>query len=180
MLRKCLLNKGVDGERGGGRRRKEGREDQSMENMSCEAVGTEHLFSKRYHSFVNQSGSVTQSHHLKSFSVNMYPSPGLPQWLSGTESTCQCRRCRFNPWLRKIPRRRKWQPTPVFLPRKSHGQRSLEGYSPWGLKESDTTQQLKQQTTFTPPSTPMHRLLLSLGSPLRSIRSLSLDGKTKQ
>ena len=42
----------------------------------------------------------------------------------------------------KIPWRRKWQPTPVFLPGASHGQRSLAGYSPWGHKESDTTEQL--------------------------------------
>ena len=77
MLRICLLNKGVDGERGGRRRRKEEKEDQSVENMSWEAVGTEHLFSKRCHSFVNQGGSITQSHHLESFSVNIYPSPEL-------------------------------------------------------------------------------------------------------
>ena len=51
----------------------------------------------------------------------------------------QCRRCRFDPWVRKIPWRRKWQPTPVFLPKKLHGQRSLAGYSPWGLKELDMT-----------------------------------------
>ena len=38
----------------------------------------------------------------------------LPGWLSGKESTCRCRRCGFNPWVRKIPWRRKWQPTPVF------------------------------------------------------------------
>ena len=44
---------------------------------------------------------------------------GLPRWLSGKESTCQCRRCRFNPWVRKIPWRRKWQPTPVFFLGKS-------------------------------------------------------------
>ena len=44
----------------------------------------------------------------------------------------------FDPWVRKIPWRRKWQPIPVFLPGKSHGQKSLEGYSPWGCKESDT------------------------------------------
>ena len=67
---------------------------------------------------------------------------GLPWWLSGKESTCQCRTRRFNPWVRKIPWRRKWQPTLVCLPGKSHGQRSLVGYSPWGLKESDTTQWL--------------------------------------
>ena len=53
---------------------------------------------------------------------------------SGKESTCQCRRCRFDSQVRKIPWRRKWQPTPVFLPGKSHGQRSLVGFTPWGHK----------------------------------------------
>ena len=48
----------------------------------------------------------------------------------------------FNPWVRKIPWRRKWQPTPVLLPGKSDGWRSLVGYSPWGYKESDTTERL--------------------------------------
>ena len=61
-------------------------------------------------------------------------------WLSGKESTC--RRQRFDPWIVKIPWRRKWQPTPVFLPGKSHGQRSLAGNSPRGCKELDTTEQL--------------------------------------
>ena len=65
---------------------------------------------------------------------------GLPRWCSGKESTCQCRRHRFNPWIRKIPWRRKWQPTPVLLPGKSHGQKHLIGYSPRGRKESDMTQ----------------------------------------
>ena len=46
---------------------------------------------------------------------------------------------RFEPWVEKIPWRRKWQPTLVFLPRKSHGQRSLVGYNLWGSKEWDTT-----------------------------------------
>ena len=54
----------------------------------------------------------------------------------------QCGRPGFDPWVRKIPWRRKWQPTPVFLPRKSHGQRSLAGYSPRDGKESDTTERL--------------------------------------
>jgi len=48
----------------------------------------------------------------------------------------------FNPWVRKIPWKRKWQPTPVFLPGQFHEQRSMAGYSPWGRKESDTTKQL--------------------------------------
>ena len=50
--------------------------------------------------------------------------------------------CEFNTRLRKIPRRRKWLPIPVILPGESHGQRSLASYSPWGLKESDMTEQL--------------------------------------
>ena len=53
------------------------------------------------------------------------------QW---EESTCQYRGRGFDPWVRKIPWRRAWQPTPVFLPGESHGQRSLGGYSPWGHK----------------------------------------------
>ena len=48
----------------------------------------------------------------------------------------------FNPWVRKIPWRRKGQPTAVFSPGKFHRQRTLAGYSPWGCKESDTTEQL--------------------------------------
>ena len=54
----------------------------------------------------------------------------------------QCRRPGFDPWVRKIPWRRKWQPSPVFLPWEFHGQRSLAGYNPWGPKESDTTERL--------------------------------------
>ena len=58
---------------------------------------------------------------------------GFPGSANGKEPACQCskhKRCRFNPWVGKIPWRRAWQPTPVFLPGKSQGQRSLEGYSP--------------------------------------------------
>ena len=58
-------------------------------------------------------------------------------WLSGEESTCQCRRHRFDAWVGKIPWRRKWQPTPVFLLGKSHGQGSLVG---WGPGESEVAQ----------------------------------------
>ena len=59
------------------------------------------------------------------------------------ESACQCTRHRrhgFHPWVGKTPWRRKWQPSPVFLTGKSHGRRSLVGYSPRGDKEADTTQ----------------------------------------
>ena len=49
----------------------------------------------------------------------------------------------FNPWVGKIHECKKWQPAPVFLPGKSHGQRGLMGYSPWGHKELDMTDQLR-------------------------------------
>ena len=61
----------------------------------------------------------------------------FPRGASGKESACQCRRHKkrvFSPWVGKIPWRRKWQPTPVFFPGESHGQRNLAGYSPWGCK----------------------------------------------
>ena len=61
------------------------------------------------------------------------------------ESTCQCRRLKrpgSDPWVGKVPWRRKWQPTPVCLPGKFHGQRSLVGYSPWGGTELDMTEHM--------------------------------------
>ena len=76
------------------------------------------------------------------------PSPG---GASGKEPTCQCRRRErhiFNPRVRKIPWRRKWQPSPVSLLGESHGQRSLEGNSLWGCKESGMTEWARSgQTT---------------------------------
>ena len=71
---------------------------------------------------------------------------GFPVGASGKESACQCRRlksCGFNPWRRvggKIPWSRKWHPTPIFLPGKFHGLRSLEGYGPGVTRELDTTE----------------------------------------
>ena len=70
---------------------------------------------------------------------------GFSRWFSGKELACQCRRLRrhgFDPWPGKIPWRKKWQPTPVFLPGKHHGQRSLAGYRPWDHKQSDMTEWL--------------------------------------
>ena len=78
--------------------------------------------------------------------------PDFSGGTSGKEPGCQCRRhkrCGFDPWVGKIPQRRKWQPTYVFLPGKPHAQRSLAGYSPWGhKKQSKTTQQLNNKTIF--------------------------------
>ena len=73
---------------------------------------------------------------------------GLHQWLSKSRIHMQCRRHKsreFKPGVTQVPWRRKWQPTPVFLPGKSHGEGSLEGHSPWGHEELDMTEQLNTQ-----------------------------------
>ena len=78
--------------------------------------------------------SLTQAHYL-----------GLSWWLR--QRICQCRRCGFNPWIGKVSWRKKWQPTPVFLLGKSHGQRSLAGYSPQSHKRAWHILVTKQQQT---------------------------------
>ena len=87
---------------------------------------------------VSKNGRIRTSESLSFRKSN----EGFPWWLSSKESAGQCRRLGFNPWIGGIPWGRKWQPTPVSLSGKSHGQKSLAGYSPWGRKESDTTEQL--------------------------------------
>ena len=82
------------------------------------------------------------------FFSSVYFLPSFKDWVhilylfpggsDGKESAYQCRRPRFNPWVGKIPWRRKWQPTPVFLPRKSHGHRSLVGCIVCGVTKSWT------------------------------------------
>ena len=77
----------------------------------------------------------THTHISMSIAVQLYI--GLPKWLRGKKLACECRRCGFDPWIGKIPWRRKWPPSPEFLLGKFHGQRSLAGYSPWGCKDLD-------------------------------------------
>ena len=75
------------------------------------------------------------------FINSVWKSPvSLPWWLRQSSICLQCR----SPGLRRSPGRRQWQPTPVFLPVKSHRWRSLVGYSPWARKELDTTERLHQ------------------------------------
>ena len=85
------------------------------------------------------------------YSINTYSTyTGLPWQLSGKESTCQCSRCWLNLWVRKVPWRKKWQPTPVFLYEKSHGWKCLVGYSAQGCKRvryNLTTKQLATKQT---------------------------------
>ena len=90
--------------------------------------------------------------------IDSSPPGSLCPWDCPGKSTgvgCHCllqqhRRHSFNSWVGEIPWRRKWQPIPVVLPGKSHGQRSLAGYSPWGHKELDMTERLNHHY---PPST---------------------------
>ena len=73
--------------------------------------------------------------HISSF-------PGGASRKKKKKKSCQCRRykrCRLNPRVGKIPWSRKWKPTPILWPTKSHGQRNLAGYSPWGHRELDLT-----------------------------------------
>ena len=74
---------------------------------------------------------------------------------------------RLHPWVGKIPWKRKWQSTPVFFPGKSHGQRSLAGYSLWGCKDSDTTEQL---SSYTLP--PLHRFAWRVGLTLAGVSTI--------
>ena len=79
--------------------------------------------------------SVLLNHNLRSFQGGA----------SGKEPACQYRRpkkCGLNPWVRKIPWRKVWQPTPVLLPGECHGQRGLPAYGSWGHEESDTTEEI--------------------------------------
>ena len=70
------------------------------------------------------------------------PFIGLSWWIRWQSLCLQCGRPMFDPWVGKIPWRRKWRPTPVILPGESHGWGSLVGYSPWDRKELDTAERL--------------------------------------
>ena len=89
--------------------------------------------------FTMTQSSCVALHGMTHSFIELYKS--LHVWLP-------CGRPRFNPWVGKIPWRRKWQPTPVFLPEKSQGQKSLVGYRPWGHKELDTTERLSFFLSF--------------------------------
>ena len=77
--------------------------------------------------------------------------PGLLRWLSGKESAFQCRKHRFDPWVRKIPCRREWLSTPVFLPAKSQGQKEPGGLHSMGsqrVRHDLATKQLSSSTSL--------------------------------
>ena len=91
------------------------------------------------------------SNHLLSTYEVIQEIKGFPRWLSGKQSACNTGDTEVAgsvPGSGKIPWRRAWHPTLVFLPGESHGQRSLAGYSPWGLKESGTTEAPEHSTAL--------------------------------
>ena len=73
---------------------------------------------------------------------------GFPGGSDDKESACQCRRLGFNSWVGKIPWRRVWLPTPVFLPGQSRGQRNLAGYISWGSKVLDMAERLTHENEY--------------------------------
>ena len=80
---------------------------------------------------------------LENYLHSSYLLGAFPGDANGKESACQCRRhkrCGFDSWVRKISWKREWLPTPVFLPRESHGQSGLASYSTMGHKELDKTE----------------------------------------
>ena len=103
----------------------------------------------------DNAGSVPDYHnkadfHNKVNHMNFWVSHCIQNLCSaGKEHARQCKRHkrhRFDPWAGKIPWRRKQQLTPVFLPGKFHGERSLAGYSPWGRKELDSIEHMCMPT----------------------------------
>ena len=86
-------------------------------------------------------GFKVETNYHQIFVLSLYPHHGFPGGSDSKEPTCYSED-QIDPWVRKIPWRREWQPTPVFFPRESHGQKSLAGYSPWGYKNVNMTEQL--------------------------------------
>ena len=130
-----------------------------------------------FHSVWQSLGSsmLLQMALIRSFLwLNNIPLWGFP----GKESSCQCRRCGFDLWVWKVPWRRKWQPTPVFLPGKSHGQRSLAGYSPGVVRVRHDLVPKKQQQQITHCTQALRLLYPFLCQ--RRLRLLPCPGYCKQ
>ena len=126
---------------------------QNLPSASKLGVGLTYLTAPKSHlAFPKYSLRVEKSKQLRApgspaLHPNTFPEGtcfqlGFPGGVNGKEPACQRRRRKFDPWVRKIPWRRKQQPPPISLSGKSHGQRSLAGTSLWGYKESDRTLRL--------------------------------------
>ena len=121
----------------------------SREHQIIVPETTEHICSRvqkplwYYFIFTDPRIGNLHSKNVKEHIANYsFPSTQVAHWL---RIHLPSRRCRLDPWVRKIPWRREWQPFPVFLPGKSHGQRSLVSSSLWGHKKNRTWLGTKQQ-----------------------------------
>ena len=94
---------------------------------------------------------------------------GLPLRLSGEESPCQCRTHGFDPWVRKIPWRRKWQPTPVLLPGESYGPRNLQFMRSQRVAQGLATKQQHTSLSHCYHHCESHQKPLIIGKPLYSM-----------
>jgi len=115
-----------------------------LQSIGSQRVGNNwsDLTSMHLYQLIYYSQPLPRGRH--NYYAASYPS-GFPSGASGKVSACQCRRCKrhgFSPWIGKIPWRRKWQPTPVFLPGKSHGQEEPGGLWSRTCKETDMTEWL--------------------------------------
>ena len=103
----------------------------------------------RFNSITITLSPMTFFIQLEQKFCNLYGKNRLPRLCTGKESTYQCRkhkRSGLDPWVKKIPWRKKWQPAPIFFPGRPHGQRNLVGYSPCSCKELDTIEWLITHT----------------------------------
>ena len=91
--------------------------------LALEAHSLNHQISREVHLWGLEWARIIGKWCKKGYSpgTNSFLPSSIPRWLSSKESACQCRRCESDPWARKIPGNRKWQPTPVLLPGKFHG-----------------------------------------------------------
>ena len=112
----------------------------SMESQTMDHQGSVYGFlTGGSGNYFLQSSLLTQQNPI--LMKRFYLAHVSKQLIQTVRNLLQCGRPGFDPWVRKIFWRREWLLTPVFLPRELHAQRSLAGYSPWGCKQSDTTDQ---------------------------------------
>ena len=112
-----------------------GRSNRSIDERESEQQVRKYKENGSVHPQLRRSEILTYLTWWRFWESSTFHACHLSRWPSDKESTCQCRKHRqVQSWGGKIPWRRKWQSTPVFLPGKFHGQRSLADYSPWGHK----------------------------------------------
>ena len=108
------------------------------------------VLQKHHHDYYFENRFQEVMSESKGGNLWLVNNTGLPWRLSGKESACQCKRCEFNPWVGTILCSKKWQPTPVSLPGKSHEQRRPAGYSTWSFRRVAWRRQRHPTPVFLP------------------------------